>query len=55
MLAKVAIMAATLDMLLLRLMYSAIVILRFSLAGITISQPGCTLAPWLSLATLPFM
>ena len=39
-LAMVAIMAAMLDMLLPILIISAAVILRFILAGMTISQPG---------------
>ena len=44
-LAIVAIMAAIDDMLDPRLMVSATLILRFSLAGTTISQPGRTFAP----------
>lgn len=41
----VAIIAAIDDMLDPILIISAAVILRFSLAGTTISQPGCTFAP----------
>ena len=44
-LAIVAIIAAMLLMLLPILITSAVLILRFSLAGMTISLPGCTLAP----------
>lgn len=45
MLLIVAIIAAIDDMLDPILIISAAVILRFSLAGTTISQPGCTFAP----------
>ena len=44
MLAMVAIMAAMLDMLEPRLIVSAMLILRVSFEGTTISQPGSTLA-----------
>ena len=38
-----------------RLIVSATLILRVSFEGTTISQPGCTLAPSLTLATMPFI
>lgn len=53
--AIVAIMAAMLVMPLPRLMVSAMLILRDSLVGTTISQPGFILAPSLTLPTMPFM
>ena len=55
MLAMVAIMAAMLDMLEPRLMNSAALILRENFVGTTISQPGSTLAPRLTLPTMPFI